>query len=403
MGISSLSAPKQYNPLMNNKKVHAKDAEKNRKRAQSSVLTTLRHSLRLPLRSLRELLELHKRSAFRAGIFLFLLLLISPMFLLADGRRDTMVVVKDKKGEHSVKAQVYDLNAYNRMIFYQPRPFAFVTNVPSDFAGLYKATVKKENLGNLALLLGGTVALVVFDQHITDAVHHFGNYIGLDPARNFSRVELKIGKSAIPVIDLPQNLNSGMYFIGEGWPSIFVASSFLAYGLTTNDYRARQTASQLFEMFFTLAVTVQTIKRITGRESPFQSTQPGGVWHPFTNPAKYQRDVSYYDAMPSGHFATVMATITIIAGNYPTNKWVKPIGYSLLGLLGFAMIHNGVHWAGDYPIAIAIGYTCGKIALARGHRTETRSGVSALWGKNASVMPFTYGNGGVGLSYRCAF
>ncbi len=339
----------------------------------------------------------------RVRPFLFLLLLISPMALLADGRRDTMVVLKDKKGEHSVKAQVYDLNATNRMIFYQPRPFAFVTNIPSDFAGLYKATVKKDNLGNLALLLGGTVALVAFDQQITDAVHHFGNYIGLDPARNFSRVELKIGKSAIPVIDLPENLNSGMYFIGEGWPSILVASSFLGYGLTTNDYRARQTASQLFEMFFTLAVTVQTIKRITGRESPFQSTQPGGVWHPFTNPAKYQRNVSYYDAMPSGHFATVMATITIIAGNYPNNRWVKPIGYSLLGLCGFAMIHNGVHWAGDYPIAIAIGYTCGKIALARGHHTETRSGVATLWGKNASVMPFTYGNGGVGLSYRCAF
>ena len=339
----------------------------------------------------------------RARIFILLFLVLFPLVLLADGKRDTLVVVSGKKGERVVSAQVYNMDANNRMIFYKPKPFSFVTNVPSDFAGLYKTTVKKDNLKSLALLLGGTVALVVFDQQITDAVHHFGNYIGLDPARNFSRVELNIGKSSIPVIDLPQNLNSAFYFIGEGWPSILVASSFLGYGLTANDYRARQTASQMFEMFFTLAVTVQTIKRITGRESPFQSTQPGGVWHPFPNPAVYQKNVSYYDAMPSGHFATVMATITIIAGNYPNNKWVKPIGYSLLGLCGFAMIHNGVHWAGDYPIAIAIGYTCGKIALARGHHTETRSGVGTLWGKNASLAPFAYGNGGVGLSYRCSF
>ncbi len=339
----------------------------------------------------------------RVRIFLFLVLVLFPLVLLAEGKRDTLVVVSGKKGERVVSAQVYNMDTNNRMIFYKPKPFEFVTNVPSDIGNLYKTTVKRENLSRLALLLGGTVALVAFDQQITDAVHHFGNYIGLDPARNFSRVSLNIGKASIPVIDLPQNLNSAFYFIGEGWPSILVATGFIGYGWAGHDYRARQTASQMFEMFFTLAITVQSIKRITGRESPFQATQPGGVWHPFTSPAKYQRDVSYYDAMPSGHFATVMATITIIAGNYPTNKWVKPIGYSLLGLCGFAMIHNGVHWAGDYPIAIAIGYTCGKIALARGHRTETRSGFGALWGKNASVIPFAYGNGGVGLSYRCSF
>jgi hypothetical protein len=340
---------------------------------------------------------------FRIRIVLLLALFLLPVVLIANSGRDTIVVVKGRKGERMAKAQVFDINSNNRMIFYKPKPFAFVTNVPSDFAGLYKTTVKKENLGRLALLLGGTVALVAFDQQITDAVHHFGNYIGLDPVRNFSRVEVKLGKAAVPLIDLPQNLCSGFYFIGEGWPSILVASSFLGYGLATNDYRARQTASQLFEMFFTLALTVQTLKRITGRESPFQATQPGGAWRPLTKPSVYQKDVSFYDAMPSGHFATVMATITIIAGNYPNNNWVKPIGYSLLGLCGFAMIHNGVHWAGDYPVAIAIGYACGKIALARGHQTEVRSGLAALWGRNASMMPFSYANRGFGLNYRYSF
>lgn len=339
----------------------------------------------------------------RIRIVLVLTLILIPLLLSAEGKRDTMVVRLSKHGNQVVKAQVYELDSTRRMIFYKPRPFEFVTNVPSDFVGLYKTTVKKENLKNLALLLGGTAFLVAFDQQITDAVHHFGNYIGLDPARNFSRVEVKLGKSAIPLIDLPQNLCSGFYFIGEGWPSIAVAAGFLGYGLTANDYRAKQTSSQLFEMFFTLAITVQTIKRMTGRESPFQATKPGGAWRPFTNPAEYQRNVSFYDAMPSGHFATIMATITIISGNYPNNKWVKPVGYSLMGLCGLAMIHNGVHWMGDYPLAIAIGYTCGKIALSRGHRTESKKGIGALWGQNASVMPFAYGNGGVGLSYRCSF
>lgn len=335
------------------------------------------------------------------GLVLLAFLFSFPISLLADGRRDTTVVLSGKKGDRLVKAQIYDRDSVNRMIFYKPRSFEFLTNIPSDFGSLYKTTVKKENLVNLGLILGGSALLVALDQPITDVVHHVGNYIGLDPERKFHRVSLNIGKASIPVIDLPQNLNSAFYFIGEGWPSIAVAAGFFSYGLAANDYRARQTASQLSEMFFTLALTVQTVKRITGRESPFQATRPGGAWHPFTSPAKYQRDVSYYDAMPSGHFATIMATITIITGNYPDNRWVKPVGYSLMGICGLAMIHNGVHWAGDYPLAIAIGYASGKIALARGHRNETRSG--SLWGKNASLTPFALSRGGMGVSYRYTF
>lgn len=338
---------------------------------------------------------------YRVRMFALMVFVLIPLALLADGKRDTVVVVKEKKGDRIVKAQVYSLNANSRMIFYQPKPFQFITNVPGDFASLYKNTVRKENLIKLASLVGGTAALVVFDQQIANAVHNFGDYIGLDPARNFRRIAINIGKTEIPVIDLPQNLNSGLYFLGEGWPSILIAGSFLGYGLIGNDYRARQTSSQLFEMFFTLAITVQAIKRMTGRESPFQATKSGGAWRPFTNPAVYQKNVSFYDAFPSGHFATIMATITIISGNYPNNKWVQPVGYSLLGLCGLAMVHNGVHWMGDYPVAIAIGYACGKIALARGHHLETRSG--ALWGKNASLVPFSFANGGVGLSYKYVF
>ncbi len=335
----------------------------------------------------------------RAGMIFCLFLVLYPMVLLAEGRRDSLVVVHGRKGDRMVKAQVYNKDSVNRMIFYKPRPFEFVTNVPSDFAGLYKTTVKKDNLTKLALLIGGTIALVAFDQQIADGIHNFGNYIGLDPARNFKRIE--IGKSNIPLIDLPQNLCSGMYFIGEGWPSIMIAAGFLGYGIAGHDYRAQQTASQMFEMFFTLALTVQSIKRITGRESPFQATRPGGAWRPLTSPAVYQQNVSFYDAFPSGHFATVMATITIMAGNYPNNKWIKPIGYTALGLCGFAMVHNGVHWMGDYPMAIAIGYACGKIALARGHRTETKSG--KLWSSNARLIPFAFGKGGVGMNYKYSF
>ena len=265
-----------------------------------------------------------------------------------------------------------------------------------------KAVVAKKNLPALGLLVGSTALLVAFDQQLLDAAQQFGRFIHLDPERKFKRaISFNIGSMEVPVLDLPQNLNSALYFIGEGWPSIMVAGSFYGYGIFKNDYRARQTSSQLAEMFFTLAVTTQVLKRMTGRQSPMKSTQPGGEWHPFTNLGTYQADVANYDAFPSGHLATLMATVTIISGNYPSNKFIKPLGYSLMGVLGFAMMNNNVHWAGDYPIAIAIGYTCGKIALSRGQKKIHRK--STISGYNSSLMPVFFGQNGYGLSYRLTF
>jgi prolyl-tRNA synthetase len=55
-----------------------------------------------------------------------------------------------------------------------------------------------------------------------------------------------------------------------------------------------------------------------------------------------------------------MATVTIIATNYPEYKWIKPVGYSAMGVLAFNMVSGKVHWASDYPIGIFIGYVMGK-------------------------------------------
>ncbi|MCE1198293.1 MAG: phosphatase PAP2 family protein [Marinilabiliales bacterium] len=338
---------------------------------------------------------------FRIKALMLILILLLPLLLMAHSGRDTLLVVKTRKGDRLVKAQVYESGDSARMIFFRPKPFGFLTRIPSDFADLYKVSVKKENLGNLGMIVGTTAALIAVDQHITDAVNFVGNGIGLDPDRLYHRVELSIGSARVPIIDIPKNLNSIFYSMGEGWPSLLIAGSFWGYGLCKNDYRARQTSSQLLEMFVTLGVTVQAIKRISGRQSPFRATQPGGAWHPLTNPGVYQKDVSNYDAFPSGHLATAMATVTVIAGNYPDNHWVKPVGYSLMGVLGFAMIHNGVHWMGDYPLALAIGYASGRIALSRGHKKESRHG--SLWSARKMWMPVAYGNGGLGLSYRCVF
>ncbi len=316
--------------------------------------------------------------------------------------KDTLVYKPYKDTVRLTKAQVYDLNSSESMLFYKPRPFEFVTNVPKDLAMFGKAVVAKKNLPMLGLLVGSTALLVAFDQPLLDAAQQFGRYIHLDAERKYKRaISFNVGSLEMHLLDVPQNLNSAFYFIGEGWPSMLVAGSFYGYGIFKDDYRARQTSSELAEMFLTLTITTQMLKRISGRQSPFEATERGGAWHPFTKPSVYQADVSTYDAFPSGHLATIMGTVTILAGNYPDNKFIKPVGYSIMGLLGYAMMNNGVHWAGDYPIAIAIGYTYGKIALSHGHKTIHKK--PTIRGYKSSVMPLFFGQNGYGLSYRLIF
>jgi len=346
-------------------------------------------------------------------VLLPLLILLFVMYCFSTGAvaaesfkgSDTLVYRPYKDTVRLTKAQVYNLNSSESLLFYKPRPFEFVTNVPSDIAQFGKAVVAKKNLPKVGILIGATAVLVAFDQPLLDAAQQFGRYIHLDPARKFTRaVSFNIGSFAVPVLDLPQNLNSAFYFIGEGWPSILTAGGLYTYGILKNDYRARQTSSQLAEMFFTLAITTQVLKRMTGRQSPFDAVETGsrgGKWRPFTKPSTYQADVSSYDAFPSGHLATIMATVTILAGNYPSSKLIKPIGYSIMGLLGYAMMNNGVHWAGDYPVAIAIGYTCGKIALSHGQKKIQKP--SSVSGYKSSIMPLFFGHNGYGLSYRVVF
>lgn len=340
------------------------------------------------------------------SFILLLFFIFSVNSLLAESEKDTLVNKAWRDTFRIVKAQVVEIDS-NTMLYYRPKPFQFAKNVPLDLYQLGKISFSKKNLPKLGAILAGTAILVAVDQPILDAAQQFGRYINLDGTRKSKTViEADFGSFSVDVLDLPQNVNSAIYFLGEGWPSILIAGGFYGYGLAANDYRALQTTSQMAEMFFTLAITTQFLKRISGRQSPFRAMDtadgvPGGDWHPFPAPSKYQKIVSNYDAFPSGHLATAMATVTILAGNYPENKYIKPVGYTLMGLLGYSMLNNGVHWISDYPLAIAIGYTCGKIALSRGRKVITKTG--NYHGKSSSLMPVYFGQGNIGLSYRVTF
>jgi membrane-associated phospholipid phosphatase len=342
---------------------------------------------------------------FKYFLFSIIIFLLATR-VKAESKKDTLVNVAWRDTVRIRKAQIFETDAAT-MLYTRPKPFQFAKNVPSDIYQLGKTAFSKKNLPKLGAILAGSALLVLVDQPVTDAAKQFGRYINLDPARESKTlIEFNIGSFHVNAMEIPDNANSAIYYLGEGWASILVASGLYSYGLAANDYRALQTTSQIAESIFALGLTTQFLKRITGRQSPFRAMEsvdpvPAGDWHPFPSPGKYQKSVSNFDAFPSGHLATAMATITILAGNYPDNKYIKPVGYSLMGLLGYAMLNNGVHWISDYPLAIAIGYTCGKIAVSRGHQVIPKIGHN--YGATSALMPAYLGKGNIGLSYRATF
>jgi len=185
----------------------------------------------------------------------------------------------------------------------------------------------------------------------------------------------------INLLRLPKDTGSLMYFIGDGWTHAAIAAGFLAVGTWSDDQQAYNAGFQLVEGMITTTIATQTLKHITGRESPSEATSPTGQWDFFPNQKAYFDNVAKYDAFPSGHLAVGVMTLTVVSKNYPDNPWIMPTGVTLLSLLSFQMMNNEVHWASDYPLAIALGYTFGSIAFERGQMSphEIDESSAATW------------------------
>lgn len=263
--------------------------------------------------------------------------------------------------EKTIKFKQY-IYKTDTLFFAKPAMLNNISQVPSDMWQITKAPFRKKNLIGLSVVAATTAVFISKDQNIIKWVRRTSDGIGLHPETEYD-IALKAGTTK--VIKIPKNLNTGLYQLGEGGTSMMLAGGLWIYGKIKHDWRAINTANDLAETFITMGLTTQILKRVTGRESPFMATAAGGRWTAFPSFSAYQQNTSAYDAFPSGHLATLMATITVLSSNYPEKKWIKPVGYTLMLLSGWAMMNTEVHWAGDYPLAIAVGYLSGKITTWR--------------------------------------
>ncbi|MCZ4693620.1 phosphatase PAP2 family protein [Ancylomarina euxinus] len=328
-----------------------------------------------------------------------LLLCLSSYMSLAQNYRVKDFDLPFKNPYANRDSMVYEVGDNLKLTYYKPRLTDIFVNFARDMRDFSHVITRKETLPWMAGIAGTTALMVVSDRQTLNTNHDFMNSIGIDGEKKYGK-SIKLGGAE--VLQIPNNLNTFLYMIGEGLPSILIGGGFYIKGMTSKDYRALQTANQLMEEFLSMGVTCQLIKHATGRQSPWRASSGTGRWDLFPNQKDYMKNVSNYDAFPSGHMATMMCTVTILSSNYPEYKLIKPIGYGIMGAVGLAMMHNEVHWLSDYPLAIGIGYAMGKIISQRGRRVEYKNNKYSEFLNKISVYPsyFSSKSFGVKLVYH---
>jgi hypothetical protein len=217
--------------------------------------------------------------------------------------------------------------------------YTMFANIPRDWGRWYDISFRKERLNEWLIIGGITVATVLTDD------------ITYTPSARFYHSSSQAKKWS----DFCAN-------IGDGTTQFALAGSFGAYGLIFKDQKALRTCSQIVQAVLASGAVIQVLKHVTGRESPFVHSTPTGVWKILPNQIDYHRRVPYFDAYPSGHICTSLATVIVVAENYPDVKWIRPAGYVFTTLVGLGMLSNGIHWVSDYPLGLFIGYYFGMLA-----------------------------------------
>lgn len=301
----------------------------------------------------------------------FIFLLTIPLMLAGNTFAQTDFVsphpASDSAFYNKPKKEKIIIYKTDTMIFGRTNLLTNIKDVPFDMWQMAKSPFHKKSIIPLSAVAVSTGILIWQDQNVLDGVRQFCDNIGLNPETKYKNI-ITIGDTK--VLRTPKNLNTALYEVGLGGTSMVLAGGIWVYGKLTHDQRNINVACDLTETFITMGLTTQLLKRISGRESPFQRTAPGGRWRPFPSFSEFQNNTPNYDAFPSGHLATIVATVTVLATDYPEKKWILPVGCAIAAGSALAMVNTEVHWAGDYPLAIAIGYLSGKITTWR-HKKHT--------------------------------
>lgn len=252
-----------------------------------------------------------------------------------------------------------------------------ITEIPATSKRTLKESFSKESLPYWGVILGTTGILYHYDEQIYADLQKRGRDWGIGNQDNTKPV---LSISGHEIIRAPSDTGSFLYFLGDGWMHAGIGAAFIGNGNFSKDNKAYNTGIMIWHGMVVSTIFNQTLKRSFGRESPEVSTSERGSWKLFPSFNDYNSKTASYDAMPSGHIMTATLTFTIISERYPEyNLYIYPAYGIWATALMFQMVNNGVHWASDYPLGIAMGYVIGKISVGIGQEKKEISKTGNEW------------------------
>ena len=147
------------------------------------------------------------------------------------------------QGSHPSEADLsgkqYKINDNLTYVYQKPRFVDIFNKIPRNIGKSAVEMVSKPNYPYGLAAIGATVALIPADPWLIRESRNLGENLGLNEAHTYKKLGfLKI---------IPADVNSAMYFIGNGTTFIIISGGMATYGLITGDYRAKSTAMQILE------------------------------------------------------------------------------------------------------------------------------------------------------------
>ncbi|MGE3611294.1 MAG: phosphatase PAP2 family protein [Bacteriovoracaceae bacterium] len=272
--------------------------------------------------------------------------------------------------------------------------------IPTTSKSSLKKSFSKESISPWSAILASTAVLYIYDEEIYKEMQKKGRDWRIGNEDNTKPVVTGFGQE---LVRLPTDIGSALYFLGDGWTHVGIASGFLATGYLKDQTHEVNTGYMLMHGMIVSTIFNQALKRSFGRESPNVSTHQRGSWRLFPSFNEYNSKTGSYDAMPSGHVMTATMTFTVLGERYPEFKLpIYALGSAWVSALAFEMMNNGVHWASDYPLGIGMGILFGKMAVQMGKKENQVKTSSEEREMNWIVVPSFYA-GTTGLRAMASF
>jgi len=294
-------------------------------------------------------------------------------FILAGTSADTTTAITTVDSIEQQKSSQSALPA--------PAWYEMFTRIPGDYGTFFGEVFQTNAIIPIAGIAASTLALKSVDGRTIRAT--------------------EVAYNASPFF---QTASTALVIGGGGRDELAIAGAFAAYGFIANDNRALRTASETVESFLADGLFVQVLKHITGRQSPLVTTSNGGRWSFFPDQVQYQAHQPNYYSFPSGHIASAMAAVTVVAENYPEAWWIRPVGYAGTACLAASLAGQQYHWWSDFPLGLALGYMFGMIAAhpANAHESKDKLPASAQQSVKISFSPVLFPDG-AGASFSVVY